>query len=398
MVSGRAVGLAVYAIALIAMGGYGYVALATSQTQFASGVCTPVNPGAASLPDCVPSITLSETGSALMYPMFQLWASHFIDKYPNTQINTANTGSGQGQAFVADGLVEIGGSAAYFSDQQIARNPNLHNFLNIPLAVTATLVEYNVPNIPPSLHLNFSSTLLTEIYNTTVQTWNDKNIIALNPGAATLLPNTPIWPFYRSDAAADTLLFTQYLSQDVWWKAHVGSGLTVNFPTCVPTDTHVCQNNIPQAALGNPGIVIQAAPIVGSISYVSVEALDQWVSPLGLHAGRLQNTTGRFVNATDGQSVQDSLDALAGSTPADERWSLVNAPGVGSYPIVGYGYALVNSHQASREFATVLRTFLTYCALPDYGSSSNYLNVYHFTPLPPAVLQLTLKQISLIGP
>ncbi len=338
-----------------------------------------------------------------MFPMFQLWASHFIDKYPNIQINTANTGSGEGQAFVSKGLVQIGGSAAYFSDAQIAANPNLQNFLNIPLSVTATLVEYNVKNIPPTMHLNFTATLLAEIYNTTIQYWNDPRIVAINPGAAPILraeqgKDADIWPFYRSDAAADTWLFTQYLSTDPGWNASIGSGLTVHWPTCYATETHPCLDNIPQAALGNPGIVIQAAPIDGSISYVSVEALDQWILPLGLHAGRLQNQAGNFVNATDGQSVQDALNALAGNTPPDERISLVNAPGTDSYPVVGYGYALVNIQQLNPNFASVLRAFLTYCLLPQYGSSPEFLNIYHFTPLPAKVLQLSLNQTAQIGP
>jgi len=394
--------LAVYAIALVIMGMYGYIVTTTAQPQYASNNCISVVPGSRSLPDCLPSITLSETGSALMYPMFQLWASHFTEKYPNIQINTANTGSGEGESFVSKGLVQIGVSAAYFSDQQILANPNLQNFLNIPLAVTATLVEYNVPNIPATMHLNFTAKVLSDIYNTTIQYWNDKAIIAINPGAASILgaenPPVGIWPFYRSDAAADTLLFTQYLSTVPDWNASIGSGLTVHWPSCYSIETHTCLSNIPQAALGNPGIVIQAAPIVGSISYVSVEALDQWILPLGLHAGRLQNQAGNFVNATDGHSVQDTLNALSGNTPPDERISLVNAPGTDSYPIVGYGYALVNMQQLNPEFANVIRTFLTYCILPEDGSSPDYLNVYHFSPLPGPVLQLSLNQIAQIGP
>lgn len=348
-----------------------------------------------------------------MFPMFQLWASHFTEKYPNVQINTANTGSGQGQAFVSSGLVQIGGSAAYFTDEQIQQNKNLLNFLNIPLAVTDTLVEYNVPGIPSSMHLNFTATLLAEIYNTTIQYWNDPRIIAVNPGAASILsaepsPGVGIWPFYRSDAAADTWLFTHYLATDPWWNntsnptdpqfRGPGIGLSVHWPSCYATEQHPCLNNIPQAALGNPGIVIQAAPIVGSISYVSVEALDQWVTPLGLHRGFLQNQAGNFVDPADGKSVQAALDQLSTLTPPDERISLANAPGADSYPIVGYGYALVNKLQLNPEFASVLRTFLTYCILPAYGNSPDFLNTYHFTPLPPTVRQLTLNQIAMIGP
>lgn len=349
-----------------------------------------------------------------MYPMFKLWASHFLDKYPNIQINTANSGSGYGQTFVANGQVQIGGSAAYFTDQQIQHNQNLLNFLNIPLAVTDTLVEYNVPGIPATMHLNFTATVLTEIYNTSIQFWNDPRIKAINPGASSILsslnsdprdaklPGLGIWPYYRSDAAADTWLFTQYLSTDPWWNSTVGYGLSVTFPHCVADFTasppHQCYDNIPQAALGNPGIVIQAAPILGSISYVSVEALDQWVTPLGLHRGFLQNQAGNFIDPANGSSVQAALDALSPQTPADERVSLVNAPGQNSYPIVGYGYALVNKLQLNPDFASVIRSFLTYCILPNFGSAPEFLNTYHFTPLPAAVRQLTLNQIAMIGP
>lgn len=355
--------------------------------------------------------------------MFKLWASHFISKYQNVQINTANTGSGLGQAFVVSGQYQIGGSAAYFRNDQIQSNPNLLNFLNIPLAVTDTLVEYNVPNIPATMHLNFTATLLTQIYNTTVQFWNDPRIIAINPGAASILsllrdprdsklPGLGIWPYYRSDAAADTWLFTQYLATVPWWNATVGPpNLSVNFPHCVAnftiTPAHQCGDNIPQGALGNPGIVIQAGPVVGSISYVSVEALDQWVlcktqDPLcknsHLNYGLLQNQAGNFIDPSNGNSVQAALDALSSQTPTDERISLANAPGPDSYPIVGYGYALVNKQQLNPDFATVLRSFLTYCILPNFGSAPEFLTTYHFTPLPAAVLQLTLNQIALIGP
>jgi phosphate transport system substrate-binding protein len=383
------------------MSAYGYIAATTATPQYTFTNCTPVAPGSPSLPDCLPSLTLSETGSALMYPMFQLWAQQFTEKYPNIQINTANTGSGQGQAFVSKGLVQIGGSAAYFTDQQIGQNPNLQNFLNVALAVTDTLVEYNVPGIPQSMHLNFTATILSEIYNTTIQNWNDPAIEAINPGAASILSseNVPIWPYYRSDAAADTWLFTQYLSTDSWWNWTIGYGLSVHWPTCYSTPTHSCLSNIPQSALGNPGIVIQAAPVKGSISYVSIEAFDQWVNrtdyPQGI--GDLQNQAGKFIDPLSPNGVSSALDALSGLTPTDERLSLVNAPGENSYPVVGYGYAIVNKQQLNPGFATVLRAFLTYCVLPNDGSTPGDLRIYRFTALPAPVLQLTLNQIAQIG-
>jgi phosphate transport system substrate-binding protein len=361
-----------------------------------------------------------------MYPMFNLWIHNFTKLYSNVRINTQNTGSGQGQAYVEKGIVQIGGSAAFLTDAQQAANPNI---LNIPLAVTADIMDYNIiyPNTtnpstlpqstrwadlpvcksnPAACRLNFTATLLTQIYNSTVNYWDDFRIKQINLGAAAFLPHEPIYATYRSDAAGDTLFFTQYLSSgDSWWaKDPQRTGLTVVWPSCVVNATvPAC----PQSALGNPGIVIATGHRAGSLSYVSVEALDQWVlcktgsdlcsdyAPLDF--GLLQNQAGKFVEATS-INIQNALNATASQTPPDERFSLANAPGPSSYPIIGYGYALVNKQQITPEFAFVLRTFLKFCLLSNYGSSLSYLKVYHFVPLPSIVRQLSLNQVSIIVP
>ena len=188
-------------------------------------------------------------------------------------------------------------------------------------------------------------------------------------------------------------MFTQYLAQnDPTWGATVGYGLQVTWPHCDPSSCDV------QSALGNPGIVIETGDIKYSISYVSVEALDEWViGKYHLGTGLVQNRDGNFVAPTV-DNVEASIQALSSQTPPDERFSLVNAPGPNAYPIVGYGYALVNKLQTTPDFAFVLRTFLTYCVLPNYGNAAAFLDAYHFAPLPESIRKLSLNQISQIGP
>lgn len=328
--------------------------------------------------------------------MFQSWVRGFTQLYPNVEINTANTGSGTGQSFVEKGLVQIGGSATFLSNAQEAQFPNI---LNIALAVTSDIIDYNVPEVPRSMHLNFTASLLSQIYNSTVQYWDDNRIKNVNSGAAKYLPHQPMWPIYRSDAAGDTWLFTKYLStEESWWNSTVGYGLTVNWPACIPPPTEPCPSTA-QSALGNPGIVISTNDRRYSLSYVSIEAQDQWVlrPDYTLGYGLLQNGAGNFVEATLA-NLKASIDALAPNTPSDERFSLSNAPGPYSYPIVGYGYALVNVQQATPEFGLVLRTFLKFCLMSQYGNSMTYLSVYHFAPLPPSITQLSLNQVAAIGP
>ncbi len=392
-------------------GVYGYVVANAAQTRYDFSSCTD-NSTIDTLPTCIPSDTVNETGSALMFPMFKLWAQNFSQLYPDLQINPANTGSGAGISSVEKGLTHIGGSAIYLDSDAQARFPNV---LSIPLAITADIIEYYIPGFDTAtnarIHLNFTATLLAQIYNGTVLTWNDQRIKQINPGAASILPSSLIYPTYRSDASGDTYLFTQYLSfGDSWWANNVTYGLQVHWPSgCLQSG---CPVNQPQSALGNPGIVLVTGARPGSLSYVSVEALDQWVlcktldplcaawGPTGTYSlgfGFLQNSYGNFVEANQA-NIQASIDALAPQTPPDGRFSLAFAPGPSSYPIVGYGYALVNKVQINQEFAFVIRTFLKYCLLPEYGNSNDFLSTYHFNALPSVVDQQSLAQVAEIGP
>ncbi|HZY46339.1 MAG TPA: phosphate ABC transporter substrate-binding protein PstS [Candidatus Bathyarchaeia archaeon] len=386
MASLRVLLLGIYAVILLMAGVYGYVATVNSNSanQAASACAIYPRPFSGHLPNCLPSLTISETGSALMYPMFNLWVKNFTQLYPNVDINTENTGSGVGQAFVEKQTVQIGGSTAYFTDLQASQWPDI---LNIPLAVSAAIINYNLPGFPQDVHLNFSARLLVEIYNGTISSWNDPAIKALNPGAVNLLPSHDIYPMHRSDGSGDTYMFTNYLSyNDSWWRLNVGAGLQVAWPNFLNA----------QSAIGNPGIVIQCGNFPYSISYVALEALDLSIKK-GLGFGYVQNRDGNFVNLSR-DNVKTALDALSANTPPDERMSLIMAPGKNAYPIVTYTYAFVWNAQSSPNVAAVVRAFLTYCILKHYGNSPYFLDQYHFLPLPDPIEQLSLQQIAQIGP
>ena len=84
-------------------------------------------------------------------------------------------------------------------------------------------------------------------------------------------------------------------------------------------------------------------------------------------------------------------------TPADERISLIYAPGRHSYPIINYEYVLVNRHQPDAETARSLKHFLTWAVAEDGGNSMRFLSKVHFMPLPEKARKLTLKQVDKIG-
>ena len=77
-------------------------------------------------------------------------------------MTTAGTGSGTGIKDASDGAADIGASDAYLSSGDLVKNPAL---LNIPLAISAQTVIYNVPGLPPGSHLQLDGTVLAEIYS-----------------------------------------------------------------------------------------------------------------------------------------------------------------------------------------------------------------------------------------
>lgn len=408
--------IAVIIIVIIAVAGIGAYYLTTggspssSTTTTSSGTTTSTTPPTTSptttttsastnscntatqsngLPGCIPgTVTLSETGSTLLYPLFNLWVPNFSQiYYTNVKVNTAGTGSGAGIAQSAAGTVQIGASDAYLSTSQMSEYPNL---LNIPLAISAQQIWYNIPNIPRSMHLNFSGPVLAGIYNGSITQWNSAQISAINSGAASLLASDTqtIIPIHRLDGSGDTFIFTQFLSKSTpSWNSSVGFGTTVSWPS-VPSA---------QSATGNGGMVTAAAQNAYSIAYIGVSFMTSALEN-GLGYSLLENQAGNFVTASQA-NINAAASQLTSATPTNEAISLIFAPGNNSYPIINYEYAMVLKNQTSATTALAIRTLLTWALSPQYGNSPYFLNQVDFVQLPSAVVQLSLNQIAKItGP
>jgi ABC-type phosphate transport system substrate-binding protein len=109
----------------------------------------------------------------------------------------AAIGSGKGIAAAAAGKADIGASDAYLSTGTLVQHRTL---LNIPLAVSAQQINYNVPGLRPGIHLRLSGKVLAEMYQGTIKTWNDPKIAKLNKGVP--LPGTRVVPVHRFDSSA----------------------------------------------------------------------------------------------------------------------------------------------------------------------------------------------------
>lgn len=323
--------------------------------------------------------SLLETGSTLLYPLFNLWVPDYTSAHPGIKITTQGTGSGTGIAEAISGVAQIGASDAYMSDAQIKQNASI---LNIPLAISAQTINYNVPGLNKTA-LKLDGPMLAGIYDGSITTWNDPKIKALNPSVT--LPAHAIVPIHRTDGSGDTFIFSQYLSFSTpSWNSKVGYGTTVSWPAV--------QGGV--GANGNPGMVQASQQTPYSIAYIGV-SFHQQISQAGLGTAMLKNREGHFLLPTP-KTVNAAASQLTAKTPANERISLVFAPGADSYPIINYEYAIVNAKQPNAETAKAVRDLLNWAVSSTGGSAAKYLDQVRFVPLPAKIAALSQAQIAKI--
>jgi phosphate transport system substrate-binding protein len=324
-------------------------------------------------------IRLLETGSSLLYPLFNVWIPSYQKTNPDVQITSQSTGSGTGISEAISGIAQIGASDAYLSDAQMKSNPGM---LNIPLAISSQMVNYNVPGLNGQ-HLKFSGPVLAGIYQGKINRWDDPAIAKINPGVK--LPHNAIVPVHRTDGSGDTFIFSQYLSFSTPdWSNSLGYGTTISWPAV--------QGGI--GAVGNPGMVNASKGTPYSIAYIGI-SFKSATDAAGLGEAALQNRDGKFVLPND-TTVSAAVNEMAAKTPADERASLIFAPGAQPYPIINYEYAIIKARQPNAQTAKALGEFLTWAINPKQGAAPHYMTSVGFVALPVSILKLSQNQIEKI--
>jgi len=333
---------------------------------------------AASEPALAQQITLNESGSTLLYPLLTTWATQYENSHPGVHIHLAATGSEAGIKQVIAGQVNIGASDAYMSDAAIRQNPQI---INVPLAIAAQTINYNLPGLNAS-HLRLDGPTLAGIYSGTVRNWDAPQIKALNPGVT--LPHHAIVPIRRAEGSGDTFVFTQFLTFAVpSWEDGPGYGTTIAWPN-VPGST---------TAVGNAGMVKAIQNTRYSVGYVGVSYSDS-VRDAQIGTAALKNQAGEFVLPTR-DTIMAGAASLGGRTPADERLTLVYAPASGAYPLVNYEYAVVSTRQPDPNTAAAIRRFLLWTIVPSEKNAAR-MSAAHFIPLPPHTWELSQAQIQRI--
>jgi phosphate transport system substrate-binding protein len=319
--------------------------------------------------------TISEAGSSLLLPLMQKWATAYHQQFPSVTVNTAGGGSSAGISDAATGSTDVGASDAYLSSGDVLVHPGL---LNIPLAVSAQSVIFNLPNLQGT-NIKLSATVLAEMYSGQITMWNDTQIKALNGGVP--LPAIRVVPLHRVEGSGDTFIFTSYLStQDPAWSTATGYGTLVNWPS-IPAAQQVA---------GSSGMITGCEKTIGCVGYNGVSYLSQEQAG-GLGEAALQNGGGRYLTPSPA-TIQAELEKFIAITPPNETIAMIAGPGGYGYPIINYEYAIVKTVQPAAATAEQIKNFLQWVI--SSPAATSLVTSVGFQPLPSDVQKLSQAQIE----
>ena len=293
-------------------------------------------------------------GASFPAPLYSKWASDF-NKATGVKINYQSVGSGAGIKQIDAKTVDFGASDMPLTDDELKTK----GLMQFPTVIGGVIPVVNIQGIKPG-ELKLSGQVLGDIYLGKITKWNDAAIKALNPSLN--LPDATIAPVRRADGSGTTFLFTNYLSKvNPDWKAKVGDGTAVNWPTGA-------------GGKGNEGVAAFVNRLPNSIGYVEYA----YVKQNKMTYAQMQNAAGHFVSPDD-----DAFKAAA----AGADWSktfyqvLTDQQGKDSWPITGATFILMHKSQDKPAQATTTLKFFDWA----YKNGDKTAGDLDYVPMPDKV-------------
>ena len=312
--------------------------------------------------------TLNASGSTFQLTFQQAAISAFKSAQPSMTVNYGGGGSGKGRTDLAAGTVNFAGSDSPIPPAETA-NFKGKKVLYFPVVVGPITLSYNLSGVSK---LQLTPTVIADIFQAKIKTWNDPAIKAINPGVT--LPSTPITLAVRSDSSGTTQNFTLFLQDAVpsVWK--LSSSSTISWPSSA------------HAGNGNGGVaqIVKTTPgAIGYVDYATAKAS-------GLSYASVQNKSGKYV----APSPSAASAAAAGATVAtDLTFHAVWSGDATAYPITYQSWDLVYQAQPNATDAKMLKAYIGYLL----GDGQKLLPSLGYAPLPASIDQQAVAQLSKIG-
>ena len=311
---------------------------------------------------------LTGAGATFPNPIYTKWFDAY-NKKTGVQINYQSIGSGGGIKQYTEGTVDFGASDGPMNDDQLQGVGG--HVLHIPTVMGAVVLTWNLPALGDK-QLHFDGPTVSDIYLGKITKWNDKRLVALNPGVT--LPNADIIVVHRSDGSGTSYIFTDYLSKvSAEWKDKVGKATAVNWPVGL-------------GGKGNEGVTQQVKQTEGALGYVELI----YAIANKLPYGQVKNTAGAFVTPSL-ESVTQAAASAKFAKDTDFRVSITNAPGQGAYPISSFTWLLVRPDMKDPAKAKAMKDFLAWMITPEAQAMASDLA---YAPLPAEVSALIKDRLQ----
>jgi phosphate transport system substrate-binding protein len=340
----------------------------SSSAPASSGASSPAASSSASAGSSG-SGTLNGAGSSFQNT-YQLAAiSAFKSVNPNITVNYQSVGSGTGRSDLYSNTVLFGGSDSPIPASEESKVPAGKTVLYFPVFIGPIDISYNLPGVST---LKLTPTLLAEIFQGQITSWDNSAIKAANPGVN--LPSTAITTAVRSDSSGTTQNFSLYLTKAApsVWK--LGSASTIKWPSTA------------HAGAQNTGVasIIKSTPgAIGYVDYADAKAS-------GLSAAEIQNQAGQYVAPTP---TGASTDAASATIASNLTFAAADASSAATaYPVSYQSWDLVYSTQPNANDVAMLKSYLGYLL----GAGQQLLPELGYAPLPTSLDQKAVAQLSQI--
>ena len=310
------------------------------QTQVAQRTLTP-----ASHSD---TIQINGAGATFPLPIYAEWIYAYSLIDATVEINYEGIGSGDGKKAIIAHAVDFAGSDSLLNDEEYEAGEDLQLY---PILAGAVVIIYNFkpatayPDDFETPALVLDRQTLVDIYNGTVNRWNDPRILALNPLLAGYLPEASITVVHRSDASGTTELLAKSLTSfSADWTA--GSTSAIDWPV------DGTGNGV--GAKGNQGVAEAVINTANSLGYVELS----YAISNSLTYADMINRAGRKVTA-NAESLESAINDF-GTGAFDDKLTatIVDGDGRNSWPMSGFTYLIL--HTSSMSDCVKARKLLEY--------------------------------------
>mmetsp|Transcript_52905 Transcript_52905/g.123832 ORF Transcript_52905/g.123832 Transcript_52905/m.123832 type:complete len:948 (-) Transcript_52905:90-2933(-) len=315
------------------------------------------------------------------------------------QMSYRAVGSSTGQREFSQGsegdyttsLTDFGsGDIPMSSDRYAGLSGASREMVHVPFALGAIAIFHSVPvGEVGNDGLKLTPCLLAKIFNGTITTWDDAEILAENPSMdGQVPPGTKIQVGHRTHGSSSTGGLSGYLSAATATECStawgLGSGSTLGWPT--NANFHPVE--------GSPGMTDHIANNQYAIGYLDAGHGHQ----RDFSEVKLKNADGTYLTSLEAMAAQDSFGnngvaaagaagMSAGKIPADVTtdWSAVNLynmAGEHTWPIVLVSYLYVHKDMSTWDMdrVSLLKSFIDY--VTDESKGQALLATYSFNSIP----------------